>query len=432
MPHRRVSPHHQPGDHHGRNSPRHAHRAAALPRQMDYTLVHAGKQLRLGPIAFWIVVGTLVVMGAWTITTATYFAFRDDVLTRLIARQAEMQYGYEDRIAELRAQVDRISSRQLLDQEQYEQKLEQILRRQAVLEQRATTLHELPGITGSIRPPGRNEGPRAGPIRPLQLKDRTGSTDLAVRTARRGNASAPTNRPGGVGGTLMQLQLALDRVEEAQTGTLASIERSYNARAQRIGSVLAELGIGNRVRLGSNEATGGPLVAAKLGPEAAPFERGFHRVNIARAHLDRLTRTLATLPVREPMLPPLETSSGFGMRIDPFIRAPAMHTGLDFRGNTGDPIRVTADGTATIAGWHGGYGLMVEIDHGNGITTRYGHMSAVGVKVGQRVKAGQFIGKVGSTGRSTGPHLHYETRLNGDAVNPQKFLRAGSKLRARH
>src|SRR4029077_9257621 len=103
------------------------------------TLAHAGRQLRLGPIAFWVVVGTLVIMAVWSVTTATYFAFRDDVLTRLIAREAEMQFGYEDRIAELRAQVDRISSRQLLDQEQYEHKLDQILKRQAAMESRAST-----------------------------------------------------------------------------------------------------------------------------------------------------------------------------------------------------------------------------------------------------------------------------------------------------
>src|SRR5436853_7113111 len=98
-----------------------------------YALVHAGRQVRLGPVAFWIVVGTLVIMAVWTATTATYFAFRDDVLTRLIARQAEMQFAYEDRITELRAQVDRMSSRQLLDQEQFEQKLQQIVRRQTTL-----------------------------------------------------------------------------------------------------------------------------------------------------------------------------------------------------------------------------------------------------------------------------------------------------------
>src|SRR5215470_5206457 len=110
--------------------------AAAARAWAGYTLTHAGRQVRLGPVAFWVVIGTLVIMGIWTITTATYFAFRDDVLTRLIARQAGMQFAYEDRITELRAQIDRISSRQLLDQELYEKKLEQMLQRQATIESR--------------------------------------------------------------------------------------------------------------------------------------------------------------------------------------------------------------------------------------------------------------------------------------------------------
>src|SRR5712692_11225712 len=140
--------------------------AAAVGR--GYALVHAGRQVRLGPIAFWVVIGTLVVMALWTITTATYFAFREDVLTRLIARQAEMQFGYEDRIAELRARVDRFSSRQLLDQEQYEQKLDQILRRQTALESRASALNGLGDMTGALRPPARGSWvgePRATPAK---------------------------------------------------------------------------------------------------------------------------------------------------------------------------------------------------------------------------------------------------------------------------
>src|SRR5215468_4240109 len=150
--------------HHAGHDPRRGDgRHAALGRwAAGYTLNHAGRQLRLGPIAFWVVVGTLVIMAVWTITTATYFAFRDDVLTRLISRQADMQFGYEDRIADLRAQIDRISSRQLLDQEQYEQKLDQILRRQTALESRASALGSLGGgdVTGSIKLPARGE-PRA-------------------------------------------------------------------------------------------------------------------------------------------------------------------------------------------------------------------------------------------------------------------------------
>ena len=122
--------------------------AAALPPANDgYTIVHAGKQVRFGPVVFWIVVGTVVVLGMWSAATATYFAFRDDVLTRLIARQAEMQYAYEDRIAELRAKVDRTTSRQLLDQEQFDQKLDQIMQRQTALESRATALGAIPDST---------------------------------------------------------------------------------------------------------------------------------------------------------------------------------------------------------------------------------------------------------------------------------------------
>ncbi len=124
----------------------------AVSSQSGYTIVHAGKQVRFGPVAFWIVVGTVTALGVWSAATATYFAFRDDVLTRLIARQAEMQYAYEDRIAELRTKVDRTTSRQLLDQEQFDQKLDQIMRRQTALESRATALGSIPDVTGSIRP----------------------------------------------------------------------------------------------------------------------------------------------------------------------------------------------------------------------------------------------------------------------------------------
>src|SRR5947209_9911171 len=121
----------------------------------DWTLGHGDRQVRVRPVAFWVIVGSLVMMAGWSAVTATYFAFRDDLLTRLIARQADMQYAYEDRIADLRGQVDRLASRQLLDQEQYEQKLDQVVRRQSALEQRSATLSAVPdpSPTGSIKPP---------------------------------------------------------------------------------------------------------------------------------------------------------------------------------------------------------------------------------------------------------------------------------------
>ncbi len=408
------------GDQLGHSTNARLRRAAASTGSIaaSYTLAHAGRQLRLGPIAFWVTVGTLVIMAVWTITTATYFAFREDVLTRLIARQAEMQFGYEDRIAELRAQVDRLSSRQLLDQEQFEQKLDQILRRQTMLEQRSSTLSTMPdaSVTGSTRPAGRGEPARAPLVKPAPVND----SSLPSATPGRKTASVEI--------VLGRLAAALDRVEAQQAAALHSMEQSYDAKARRIRGVLSELGLEAGKIAPAAEATGGPFVAPRMRPEAGGFERHIHRVGLARAQLDRLTRTLGNVPIRRPVAGEIEPSSGFGMRIDPFIRSPAMHTGLDMRGETGDPVRATANGTVTIAGWQGGYGKMVEVDHGNGLATRYGHLSSIDVDVGKVVRTGQVIGKVGSTGRSTGPHLHYETRVDGDAVDPLKFLRAGMRL----
>jgi murein DD-endopeptidase MepM/ murein hydrolase activator NlpD len=194
--------------------------------------------------------------------------------------------------------------------------------------------------------------------------------------------------------------------------------------------VLGELGLdlGKLPLGGATRSMGGPFVPAKKAPENAAFERQLLRIGAARGHVERLTRALATVPVRKPVPGEIDTTSGFGMRVDPFLHVPAMHTGLDFRGDTGEAIRATAAGTVTHTGWSGGYGKMVEIDHGNGLSTRYGHLSSIDVEVGHHVRSGQIIGRMGSTGRSTGPHLHYETRIGGEAVDPQRFLRAGLRL----
>src|ERR1700722_20092988 len=150
---------------------------AAAAKTSGYTIAHAGRQIRFGPVAFWIAVGTVVILAGWSATTATYFAFSDDLLKGLIARQAEQQYAYEDRIAELRAQIDRTTSRQLLDQEQFEQKLDDLMRRQSTLESRATALGGIadPVVTGAIKPPG-SAAPAGSPMSP-QARDRRSSLE---------------------------------------------------------------------------------------------------------------------------------------------------------------------------------------------------------------------------------------------------------------
>ncbi|MBC9979554.1 M23 family metallopeptidase [Bradyrhizobium campsiandrae] len=409
-----------------------------------YTILHHGKQVRLGPVVFWIVVGTVVLLGLWSAATATYFAFRDDVLTRLIARQAEMQYAYEDRIAELRAKVDRTTSRQLLDQEQFDQKLDQIMKRQTALESRATALGAMPDVTGSIprSTPQRSDStqttqgaPKPSPISDTVIfvapPDREARLESRAPTA----VAAPVNqfaKNQGYDNVLVRLTTSLDQVERRQIAALNAVEEGMDSRMRRMRGVVSDLGL----NIASLEAAaprapmGGPFVPVKLTANAGPFEKQLYRINVTRAEMDRLNRTLAQVPYRKPVVGEVEFTSGFGVRSDPFLGRPAMHTGLDFRAATGDPARVTANGKVVSAGWSGGYGRMVEVDHGNGLSTRYGHLSEINVKIGEIVKIGQVIGLVGSTGRSTGPHLHYETRIDGEAVDPQKFLRAGVKLSA--
>jgi murein DD-endopeptidase MepM/ murein hydrolase activator NlpD len=394
--------HHYPAPHPAppqKQSPREAtrriepnpHGAEQTAARSAYTFAHAGRQVRLGPVAFWIGVGTLVIMAGWSVAAATYLTFRDDVLRTLIAHQAEQQFAYEDRIAELRAQIDRTTSRQLLDQEQFQQKLDDLSRRQATLEQHAVALGGVsdPVTTGSIRTPA---PPRA-------------------------------NRQSSISDSLGRVEASLDRVEQRQTLALNQMENRYEGKAHLMRSVLSQLGL----RTDTPAAIGGPFVPVKL-PAGESFERSMMRVNLARADAERLSATLIAVPVRKPVTGEIDLTSPFGVRMDPFVHEAAMHTGLDFRGDMGEPIHATAAGTVTVAGWTGGYGKMVEVDHGNGLATRYGHLSEIVVNVGDKIRIGQVVGKLGSTGRSTGPHLHYETRINGEPVNPQKFLDAGDKL----
>src|SRR5271156_5153092 len=219
-------------------------RGISEPAGRAYTIAHAGRQVRFGPVAFWIVVGTVMIMAGWSVTAATYLTFRDDVLRTLIAHQADQQFAYEDRIAELRAQIDRTTSRQLLDQEQFEQKLNDLLRRQAALESRATALSGIsdPVTTGSLRSSTGSNDPKPSPISDSLLTPHPLDRGTLLEPDR-----APANKKPGkeadIGTKLGRIEASLDRVDRREAALLAQLQARYEGKARKMRSVLAQLGL---------------------------------------------------------------------------------------------------------------------------------------------------------------------------------------------
>lgn len=213
----------------------------------------------------------------------------------------------------------------------------------------------------------------------------------------------------------------LARIEARQLAFVENLTLYADRRAKRSAAAIRKLGLDpQRMLAAARDAQGGPLLALTTGSDGSLDPR-FERLGLSLARMEALEHGLSGIPQFMPASLSM-ISSGFGYRRDPFTGGGAMHSGLDFRGPTGSPIYSAAKGKVSFAGRKSGYGKVIEISHGNGLMTRYAHMSAFRAHVGQEVAAGDVIGAIGSTGRSTGPHLHFEVRINDRAVNPRPFL----------
>ena len=238
------------------------------------------------------------------------------------------------------------------------------------------------------------------------------SRDEAARTIRKISALVPE-------------AAGLARAEARQLSFVEALTRLADRRSAKATNAMRQLGVDPRMALTSlndRTAQGGPLTRLATGADGSLDPR-FQRLGLSLARMEALERGLQGIPQVLPAS--LEfISSGFGYRSDPFTGSGAFHAGLDFRGPVGAPIYAAAKGTVTFAGIRQGYGNCIEISHGNGVVTRYAHMSAFRAHVGEQVDAGAVIGAIGNSGRSTGPHLHFEVRINDRPVNPRPFLEA--------
>ncbi len=215
----------------------------------------------------------------------------------------------------------------------------------------------------------------------------------------------------------------LGDIRQRQTRLITAMTDAFSARAARAEEALRKVGINPGAA--SRGAQGGPLnpIAALSGPQTGSMRTlvaGFTR-------MQQLEQLVLSLPSFTPAQVE-RMSSGFGYRRDPITGGGAMHAGLDFTGDHGSPILAAAPGRISHSGRQSGYGNTIEIDHGHGIMTRYAHLSGLDARVGQTVTAGQQVGRMGSTGRSTGTHLHFEVRVGGTPVNPRRFLEGNADV----
>lgn len=401
-------------------------------REPHTVIIARGDDIRHFQVRPWIATlagSVLASMAVGYLLATSYLVLRDDLIDATTARQARIQQAYEDRISALRAQVDRITSRQMLDQQLMETKVGELLDRQSKLTQRHGRLGPLleraeidPGaLPASPLLPVDKPDLRAAYASPVELASAP-NTPFALWATRKSTEQVETaaDRADRV---FVAINKSLSTIETEQLSRINAIAQDAYETADAISAALQDAGLKAEASDDRN-AMGGPLVAVE---SPALFDSKVKELDEALDLLDRMKSQARSLPISNPS-PGHSISSTFGVRPDPLLGTPAMHSGMDFRAPTGSPVRVTAEGTVISAGWNGGYGRMVEVQHANGFTTRYAHLSKISVSEGQKLSAGDIVGNVGSSGRSTGPHLHYEVRRNGDALNPVRFIKAGKKV----
>ena len=320
---------------------------------------------------------------------------------------------YERWVQELRAR-DALSRSQLVERtEAFQQATVDFERRHQTLEILLTTLKnggelEAAALRGNDAPllvnASIDEADRRQ-SRPSSL-DGNGATDVGLR--------------GQIGAIQEEQQAFLDEVEEI------AVERAEAARG-----VLRLTAVGAN-RIENNNEMGGPLIEfASLAsgefdsPEEAAFAERVAQVAARMEEARYYQDVVDNLPLGGPVGVPWRLTSNYGLRVDPFNKRPGWHNGIDIGAYWNAPITATGPGTISFAGTKSGYGRIVEIDHGHGFKSRYGHMKRINVKKGDTVAIGDVVGAMGSTGRSTGPHLHYEVWFNGKPYDPVEFLKAG-------
>jgi murein DD-endopeptidase MepM/ murein hydrolase activator NlpD len=423
---------------------------------------------------------SLLVLG-WMAFTSVNVIFRDHILTAKERRLEQLQASYETRIADLQLSYDELNGTLLRTEDRFkamadtfaakQQVLAEIVEHKAKLDAALAPVAKPLQQTGDATPTQRNAG-MGGALEPLipitaavlaPTSADASSAGLASQTDVQSPAPLPATPPPPQHGAFLRDAMQrfgalfrhkiavhvadtpvlhgaeiearrIARLEIAAPALLGEAQQDVDKDVARLTKALRRTGLNSKTLIARVAArpdeSGDPLMAAAASEIAA--DDGAFGTQLSAAmgsvqRLDQVFAVLSALPLAEPV-DSAYVSSGFGARVDPFNDTLAFHSGMDFSAPLDSDVHVTAPGIVVFAGKKGAYGNSVEVDHGYGVRTRYGHLEKILVVAGQRLQRGDVIGKLGSTGRSTGPHVHYEVWYDDAVRDPQKFIKAGQNV----
>ncbi len=408
--------------------------------------------IRLRPVTQLLAFSGTALFVAWTIV-ATAILLMDSIGAGNFREQARRdQRAYETRLNALAAERDSRSVEALAAQERFNAALTQISMMQSELLASETRRRELETgievIQATLRRTMRERETARSDAQALSDAGASGAVasghstapaafDLMVtalaQTARErdtigADARDALDQADDMADRIKQMEARNDQIfrqiEDAMTISVKPLDKMFRAAGMNTDSLLSQ------VRRGY-AGQGGPLTPISFSTMGVAPSGDESRANRLLDQMDQLNlyRIAAQkAPFAIPVKEGFRFTSGYGYRRDPKTGGRRMHAGVDFAGPVGTPLYATADGVVVHSGWLAGYGRLVKIQHEFGIETRYGHMSRINVRVGQRVSRGERIGDMGASGRVTGPHLHYEVRVGGEAVNPMIFIKAANDV----
>lgn len=350
-------------------------------------------------LSFTLLLGTNVL-------TLVGFLMAPDITALLSGQSEQVVAAYEDRIAQLRVEVDRLHSRQYAQTGDINLQLQELTQQQEVLLEQ----HQLV----------------------KQLAQKAAEMGLEPATPAADDDDAPIAAVTPAAATpddLAEVSSSMTQMMTDSRLALASLSASATESTDTILDALRGIGIKPKMPDGLDEGVGGPLLPPSTDTlDSSGIVDDANDAYLALARFKAARSAIDLAPIHKPMDALTRMSSTFGNRKDPFTGGRAFHAGIDFPAPKGTVVLSAGYGKVTFVGEKSGYGNLVEITHSTGLVTRYGHLSAFLVKEGQIVDTGTPIARVGSTGRSTGPHLHFEVRLGDAAVDPSKYLAVGKRL----